>query len=163
VLGGPLFMADVAVSGQQSRLSDGNRRTTVQGYLRVPVGPGVWAVYSGTRQTFTRRSTRYWDPLDYRSHGAGLELGDRDRRGLTWSVRALPGIAWSTTDSTSGVRTTRGRSAPLVHKQAFQLSTGGDIGWNAPHWETTAAVTYGQGRFGEYRRLGLTLGARVAP
>ena len=163
VLGGPLFSADIALAAQKSRFNDGNRRTTVQGYLRVPVGPGVWAVYSGTRQSFTRRSARYWDPLDYRSHGAGLEFGDRDRRGLTWEFHVLPGMAWSTTAPSPEVRATRGRPAPLVHKEAFQLSTGGEVGWRNPRWETMAAATYGQGRFGEYRRVGLTLGVRVAP
>jgi hypothetical protein len=72
-------------------------------------------------------------------------------------------MAWSTTAPRPEVRAVRGRPAPLVHKEAFQLSTGGEVGWRNPHWETTAAATYGQGRFGEYRRIGLTLGMRVAP
>jgi tetratricopeptide (TPR) repeat protein len=166
MLGGPLGPADIAASAQQTRLSDGNRRTTVQGFVRLPLTPGVNVVYSGTRITFAERSTRYWDPISYDAHAVGLELGSQSYHGLSATVRALPGLAWSrdVPDSVNlaGVLRNRApRSPAFVNKRVFQLTTGGELTWRDPQWEGTAAVTYGQGRTGDYRRLGVTLGMRV--
>ena len=163
MLGGPLGPADIAVSAQQTRLSDDNRRTTVQGYLRFPLTSGFNLVYSGTHITFADRSTRYWDPISYEAHAVGLELGSPSYRGFSATLRALPGLAWSRdvpAAPTSGVRNRPPRS-PFVDTRAFQLTTGGDLTWRDPRWEGTAGVTYGRGRTGDYRRFGVTLGMRV--
>jgi Tfp pilus assembly protein PilF len=164
MLGGPIGRADVAVSAQQTRLSDGNRRTTLQGYARYPLTPGMNLVYSGTRLTFADRSTRYWDPISYESHGVGIELGSQSPRGFSAVVRALPGLAWSRDvppPPTTTPRTRTPRQSEIVDQRAFQLTTGGDLTWREPRWEGTAGLTYGQGRTGEYRRLGATVGMRV--
>src|SRR5262245_56918625 len=58
-LGGPLFSTDVALTAEQSELSDGNRRTTMQGFIRMPLVPGISVVYSGSRVAFAKRSSRY--------------------------------------------------------------------------------------------------------
>ena len=163
MLGGPLGPADIAVSAQQTRLSDDNRRITVQGYLRFPLTSGFNLVYSGTHITFADRSTRYWDPISYEAHAVGLELGSPSYRGFSATLRALPGLAWSrdvAAAPTSGVRNRPPRSQ-FVDTRAFQLTTGGDLTWRDPRWEGTAGVTYGQGRTGDYRRFGVTLGMRV--
>ena len=163
MLGGPLGPADVALTAQQSRLSDANRRLTMQGYLRYPLAPAVFAVYSGYRVTFAKRSTRYWDPFNYTAHAVGVELAERDRRGFSWAVRALPGMAWSRQLPPPPLRSIRvnGRLPGVIDRSAFMLGTSGEVGWRGPLWETTAAASYGLGRVGDYRRLGLTLGARV--
>ena len=166
MLGGPVGRADVAVSAQQTRLSDGNRRTTMQGYARYPLAPGTNIVYSGTRLAFSDRSTRYWDPISYVAHAVGLEFGSRNYRGFSAVVRALPGLAW-TRDVPAGVslgsvsRNRAPRPPPFVDTRAFQLTTGGELTWRDPRWEGTAGVTYGRGRTGDYRQFGATLGMRV--
>jgi hypothetical protein len=164
-LGGPIGPLDIALSAQRSDLSDANRRSTLQVYLRYPIAPAVFLVYSGSRVTFTERSLRYWDPFDYRSHSAGVEVASRPLRGFAWAVRALPGMAWSRelppppiVDGTLGRRPTN-----VVDRSAFQVSTGGELTWRERRWEGTAAASYSLGRVGDYRRLGVTLGARIAP
>lgn len=161
-LGGPLGPADIAVSGEQTRLSDGNRRTTVEGLLRFPLMPGLNAVYSGNRIEFAKRSTRYWDPISYVSHAAGLELASRADRGFTAALRVLPGESWSTEAAppVTGGRTSRAPPPP-IKRSTFQIGGGGDIGWRDPRWEGAAALTYGSGRDGDYRRLGATLALRI--
>lgn len=162
MLGGPLGPADVAVTGEQTRLSDGNQRTTVQGYVRVPLAPGVFVVYSGSRITFAKRSTRYWDPIDYVAHAGGLELSTRSERGLTAALRALPGESWSTEAPPPETRTSRFARAPEnIRRSVFQLGAGGELGWRDPRWEGAAGLTYGSGRDGDYRRLGATLALRI--
>ena len=68
----------------KSRLSDGNRRTTVQGYARVPLAPGVFV---GVQRQLASRSPSAARATGIRSTmsrtRAGLELASRERRGLT--------------------------------------------------------------------------------
>ena len=94
-LGGPMGALDIALTAEQSRLSDDNHRATLQAYARYPLAPAVFVVYAASRVTFAERSLRYWDPLDYVAHSAGFEVASRELRGLSWAVRALPGMAWS--------------------------------------------------------------------
>lgn len=164
-LGGPIGPADVAISADRSRLSDGNERNTMQAFVRVPIAPAVSVVYMGNRTTFAKRSLRYWDPLNYFAHSAGLEVASRPLRGLSWSVRALPGMAWSKelppppiVNGQLGRRPTN-----VLDRSAFQLSTTAELVWHQPHWDGTAGASYGIGRVGDYQRFGLTLGARVTP
>lgn len=162
-IGGPVSIADVAFTGERSALSDGNARTTVQGYLRVPLVPGVSVVYSGSRIAFAKRSTLYWDPIKYSSHAAGIELGTRARQGFWTSVRALPGKSWSVEapEPTTGRTSRTPQASGNIDRAAFQLGAGGDLGWRDPRWEFGAGLTYGTGRDGDYRRLGASVAFRV--
>ncbi|HEY9227976.1 MAG TPA: hypothetical protein VIP11_15065, partial [Gemmatimonadaceae bacterium] len=162
MLGGPIKALDVAIMGQQSLLSDGNRRTTMQGYLRFPLMSGISAVYTASRVEFRQRSLRYWDPFNYESHALGLELATGDRRGFSMAVRALPGKAWSVEPPPPALRVQRNTRLPdRIHRSAVQINTGGEVTWHDPFWEGTVGVTYGQGRVTDYRRLGVTLGVRI--
>ena len=162
-LGGPLGVFDVAATAQQSRFSDGNHRTTWQGYARYPLAPALYAVYEANRITFAERSTRYWDPIDYVGQSAGLEIGDRSRHGVAWSVSALPGVAWSRELPPPTILDGQivDRSTNVLDRAAFQLATSAEVGWRTPGWEFNTAASYSLGRIGAYRRLGLTLGLRL--
>ena len=164
-VGGPMGALDIALTAEQSRLSDDNHRTTLQAYARYPLAPAVFVVYAASRVTFAERSLRYWDPLDYVAQSAGFEVASRELRGLSWAVRALPGRAWSRELPQPTI--VNGRPTPrptrVVDRAAFQLSTSGDVAWREPTWEGVGAVSYGLGRVGEYRRLGVTLGIRILP
>jgi tetratricopeptide (TPR) repeat protein len=165
MLGGPFGAVDIAVTGDQTWLSDHNRRSTLQAYVRLPLAPGLYAVYSGSRIAFADSSERYWSPLDYVVHSAGLELASHTEHGLSAAVRALPGVATST-QAVPPPPPTRSRPAPVpetVHSTVFQISGGGELTWRDPSWEGYAAVTYGRGRSGDYRRVEATLGFRILP
>jgi hypothetical protein len=164
-LAGPIGPADVALSVGRSRLSDGNRRTTVQLYARYPLAPKVYGVYAMTSDGFAERSARYWDPMRYVAHAAGVELADRNQRGLSWSLRALPAIAASHELATMLV--VRGRfdedtvsTREPVHLDAVQLELSGDLAWRFADWEIAAGAGYGRGRAGDYQRLGAILAVR---
>jgi hypothetical protein len=162
-LGGPLGRADIALTGQQSWLSDTNKRLTLQGYLRYPLTPGVYAVYSGYHVTFAERSTRYWDPLNYTAHAVGVEVSDHELHGFSWALRALPGMSWSRQLPPPPLRNIRvnGRLPGVIDRSAFMATTSAELTWHSPLWETTAGANYGLGRAGDYSRYGVTLGARV--
>jgi tetratricopeptide (TPR) repeat protein len=166
-IGGPLGPADVAAMAQQTRLSDGNHRTTAQAFVRLPLMPGLSVVYSGTRIAFSSRSTQYWDPIDYSAHGVGLEIGSHGMRGLSAAMRVIPGVAWSVEAPPDAAPVRSGRFSqqepPTISRETFQVSGGGEVTWRDPSWEGVAALTYGQGRTGDYRRVGVTLGVRVIP
>jgi tetratricopeptide (TPR) repeat protein len=163
MLGGPFGAVDIAVAGEQTWLSDHNRRSTLQAYVRLPLMPGVYVVYSGSRIAFADSSDRYWSPINYVSHAGGLELASHTEHGLSAAIRALPGAAWSTAAAPQPPPT-RFRDAPeqdVIHRTVFQMNGGGDLTWRDPSWEGYAAVTYGRGRSGDYRRVEATLGFRV--
>ncbi len=162
-LGGPIGAADVAVTAQLAHLSDGNRRDTWQGYLRVPMAPSVYAVAAASHVSFAQRSVLYWDPMNYFSQSVGVELTDGGRRGFAWSLSALPGIAWSRELPPPIIRRGEviGRTDSVIDRSAFQLGTSGEVGWRTQRWETTAGASYSIGRVGDYRRFGLSLGVRV--
>jgi len=164
-LGGPVGPLDVAVTAQRSRLSDANRRVTLQGYARYPLAPAVFVVYTASRITFDERSLRYWDPLDYVAHSAGVEVASRPLRGLSWAVRALPGVAWSRELPQPKILNGRLQPRPteVVNRTAVQVSSSAELSWRGPGWEGMSAVSYGLGRVGEYQRLSVTLGARIIP
>jgi tetratricopeptide (TPR) repeat protein len=162
-LGGPIGSADVAVAGQQSRLSDGNVRKTIHGLVRYSLSPGVSAIYDVSRVTYDKRSTRYWDPLEYTAHGLGLELASRPMSGPTVAVSAIPGKAWGRElpylPAPRGTRPVR--ADRVVNRSAFQVGATAELGWRDPSWEWSAALSYGRGRAGDYQRLGATLAFRV--
>jgi len=162
-LGGPIGRADVAVTGEQSRLSDDNLRKTIHGMVRYALGPGVSAIYDVSRVTYEKRSTRYWDPIEYTSHGLGLELASRPVSGPTIALTAIPGRAWGREipylPAPRGVRPERADT--VANRSAFQVGATAEIGWRDPSWEWSTALTYGRGRAGDYQRLGVTLAVRV--
>jgi len=162
-LGGPIGITDVAVAAELTHISDGNRRTTSQAFLRLPLAPGFALVYNGTRIQFSERSTRYWDPIDYSAHLAGLEISTHSVRGLSGAVRVLPGVAWSVEAPPPPVRGFDELSSNNISRAVFQLGGGGELTWRDPRWEGTSALSYGQGRTGDYRGVGITLGVRVMP
>lgn len=164
-LAGPIGPTDVALAVGRSRLSDGNRRTTVQLYARYALAPRVSGVYAMTSDGFAERSERYWDPMRYVAHAAGVEFADRRQRGLSWSLRALPGIAASHELATTlDLRGRFGEDTVLtrapVHLDAVQLELSGDLAWRFADWEISAGAGYGRGRAGDYQRLGAVFAVR---
>jgi hypothetical protein len=151
---GPLGAVDVGASRQHTALSDGNARTTLQGLARLRLRPHLAAVYAGSALSFQRSSPLYWSPESYAAHGIGPELSVRRTRGLSASLRVLPGIAWSTDHPVHG---------DAVSASAFQLTAGGALAWRGTGWEAGAGGSYGQGRAGDYRRFDATLYLSYAP
>lgn len=151
---GPLGPVDIGASREHTALSDGNARTTLQGLARIRVQPHLALVYAGNTQSFEQSSTRYWSPATYRSHGIGPELSVRRSRGLSASLRVLPGMAW-TTDHASG--------DDVAGASAFQLTAGGSLAWRGTAWEVGASGSYGQGRAGDYQRFDASVFMSYAP
>jgi len=165
-LGGPVGPLDVGVGVQRSLLSDGNRRLTIDSYLRYPLGGNLYALYSGTGLGFARRSMLYWDPSRYSAQSLGVEYSVRRARGLSFAARALPSYAMSDeapiipADAFGDPTLTRG---PIAHRSALQLGASADVGYRAHGWEAAGAVSYGRGRAGDYQRLGASITIRLVP
>ena len=156
-LGGPLGRADVAAGLRTAALSDDNSRTEFQGYARFPFTPNLSAVYAGSSISFAERSTRYWAPSSYASNALGLELAARQLRGWSLVARALPGVALTddspfVAGSASGTGTRRSR---------FQITTGGELAYRHPRWESALAV--GWGRVASYSRAEVSGRISVVP
>jgi tetratricopeptide (TPR) repeat protein len=154
-LGGPLGVADLALYGQRAEISDGNLRTTMQAVLRLPLSTHVTALTGVTGIRFTERSTLYWDPLTYWSGAAGLELAARQPRGVSAAIRVLAGPARSVEE----VRVSRFRTDEVEHS-VLQLGAGADLSYRSESAELGAALNYGNGRAGDYRRLEAALYVR---
>jgi tetratricopeptide (TPR) repeat protein len=165
-IGGPAGSLDVAFAWQGASLSDGNRRTTVDGSLRYPLGGDVYAVYVVNGVGFARRSTLYWDPDRYTAQGAGFEFAVRQARGLSFAARMLPSYATSSeatvlSSSTPGpLSLERG---PLTRHMAWQLGGGAEVAYRVHRWEAAAALSYGRGRAGDYQRGGASVTVRMVP
>jgi hypothetical protein len=146
-------------------LSDGNKRLTIESYLRYPLAGHLYALYSGDGVGFANRSTAYWDPERYASLSAGLEYAIRRARGLSFAARLLPGYA--TSDEAASLPSQMpgdlsiGRGA-IAHHIAVQLSGGAEAAYGAHGWEAAAAMSYGRGRAGDYQRLGASITIRTA-
>ena len=54
---------------------------------------GLAVVYSGMSTSYLRRSQLYWDPDGYLASTLGIEVAERQGRGLSYAVRILPGVA----------------------------------------------------------------------
>jgi Flp pilus assembly protein TadD len=165
-LGGPLAALDVGVSVQRSLLSDGNRRLTIESYLRYPLAGHLYALYSGDGVGFANRSTAYWDPARYAALSAGLEYAIRRARGLSFAARLLPGYA--TSDEAASLPSQIPGAPSIVqgsitHHIAVQVSGGAEAAYRAHGWEAAAAMSYGRGRAGDYQRLGASISVRKAP
>lgn len=152
-LAGPIGVANVAVGLARASLSDDNQRTEKQAYARLPLTPAVSVIYWGTGISFARPSAMYWAPTSYSSNAVGLEVAARQLRGWSLMLRALPGFA-STTE------TPFIRSATVdtgARKLRFQISTGGELAYRRPTWET--GIGFNWGRVAGYTRTSLS--ARV--
>lgn len=164
-IGGPIGPLDAGVSVQRSLLSDGNRRLTIDSYLRYPLGGNLYALYSGSGVGFAQRSTAYWDPERYASLAGGLEYAIRHARGLSFAARVLPGYA--TSDEADAASQVLGGPAalpgPITRHTAVQVSGGADIAYRVHGWEAAAAVGYGRGRAGDYQRIGASITVRILP
>ena len=165
-VGGPVGPLDVGLGVQRSLISDGNRRLTIDSYLRYPLGGNLYALYSGTGLGFAQRSTVYWDPSRYASQSAGVEYSIRRARGLSFAARVLPSYATSDESPILPAGTlgdpgvVRG---PITHHSALQLGASADIGYRVHGWEAAGAVSYGRGRAGDYQRVGASVTIRMVP
>ena len=165
-LGGPAGLFDVAVSVQRSLLSDGNRRLTIDSYLRYPLGGNLYALYAGTGLGFAQRSMIYWDPSRYSAQSAGLEYSVRRARGLSLAARALP--SYATSDEAPILPGAAAGDAalvrgPVTRHSALQLGASAEIGYRLHGWEAAGAVSYGRGRAGDYQRVGASITLRMVP
>ena len=165
-LGGPLGPLDIGFGIQRSLLSDGNRRLTIDSYLRYALGGNLYALYSGTGLGFAQRSTVYWDPSLYSAQSAGVEYSVRRARGFSFAARVMP--SYATSDEAPIIPAaafgdpafTRG---PMTRRSALQLGASADLGYRVHGWEAAGAVSYGRGRAGDYQRVGATITIRMAP
>lgn len=165
-LGGPLGPLDVGIAGQRSLLSDGNRRLTIDSYLRYPLGGNLYAVYAGSGVGFAERSALYWDPDRYAAHAAGVEYAVRRARGLSFAARVLPSYASSDEASVLPSGVPGGPSAargPLARHTAMQFGAGLEAGYRVHGWEAAGALSYGRGRAGDYQRVGASFTIRMIP
>lgn len=152
-LAGPLGPANVALGLRRVSISDENDRTDKQAYVRFPLNPALSAIYWGTSIAFGQPSTMYWSPQDYTSNSLGLELAARQLRGWSLLMRVLPGVA-STTD-TPFTHSSVAETSP--QRLRFQFSTGGELAYRRPGWET--GIGFDWGRVASYSRTSLS--ARV--
>jgi hypothetical protein len=155
-LAGPLARLDLALLGQRSRLSDGNVRSTVQLFARLPLAPRLSLLYTGSGIQYASRSSLYWDPVSYVASATGLEYAVRRARGFSFALQGLPGIAQSTELPLATPGTEQRRTAA-------QLTGSGEASYRAEAWEAGAAMSYSRGRAGDYQQLGATVQLRVRP
>ena len=165
-LGGPAGPFDVGLSVQRSLLSDGNRRLTIESYLRYPLGGNLYALYSGSGVGFAQRSTLYWDPSRYSAQAAGIEYSIRRARGFSFAARVLP--SYATSDEApillaGALGEPSSSRGPITRRSAVQLGAGAEAAYRVHGWEAAGAVSYGRGRAGDYQRVGASITVRVAP
>ena len=149
-LGGPVGRADLALGLRASSLSDDNRRTELQAFARLPVTPALSAVYAGSSISFAQASPNYWAPVSYASNALGLELAARQLRGWSLIARVLPGTAW--TDDSPFVPGSASTAGP--RQLRFQITTGGELTYRNPLWES--GLAFGWGRVATYSRTEVT-------
>lgn len=156
-LAGPIAASDVAVSGQITRLGDGNARSTLQAFVRHPLAPRWSVAYAASSIRFDERSALYWDPVSYFAHSVGVEMAERAPRGFSYAVRLLPGIARS-----EEAALTEPDAPPATERRyLFQISGGGEWSYRARQWDVGGSVAYGRGRADGYERLGANIYLRL--
>jgi len=170
IIGGPIGPLDVAASWERMRLSDGNVGLTRGAYARLPldgVSSRFFAVYDGATNSFSSRSTLYWDPIQYVSHAIGAEFSTRRTRGWSFTARLLPGVAFSrelnrgpnfVIGAPNAPRADRGT---VMERTAFQLTSSGEASYRGSWWEGVAGLGYGRGRAGGYQRVSAKVAVRV--
>ncbi|MDQ3673817.1 MAG: hypothetical protein M3365_05520, partial [Gemmatimonadota bacterium] len=156
-LGGPVGRADLALGLRTAALSDDNSRTEFQGYARFPFTPALSAVYAGSSISFARHSNDYWAPRSYASNALGLELAARQLRGWSAIIRALPGAAL--TDESPFVAGSG--SVTGSREMRFQITTGGELAYRHPRWES--AIALGWGRIANYSRTEVSGRITIVP
>lgn len=154
-VGGPISGIDVAASREHMALSDGNTRTILQGLARRALTRNVALLYAGSAMSFAQSSGDYWSPDSYVAHAAGPEFSLRRARGLSASLRLLPGIAFT---SQPAVDTT-----PAFNGSAVQLTGAAALSYRASSWELGAGLSAGRGRSGTYQRVDGNVFLRYAP
>jgi tetratricopeptide (TPR) repeat protein len=154
-IGGPLGHADVALSVERADISDGNRRSSVQAYVRHPVAPEISAVASANGIWFAERTSLYWDPIAYIAARAGFEYAVRQPRGFSFAARLLAGPARIDDEIL------RNRQTDNVRQHSLQLGGSIEVDYRTAARALGGAVTYGSGRTGEYRRLEASVHARL--
>jgi Flp pilus assembly protein TadD len=155
-LAGPVGPVDIAVGLRRADISDSNRRNELEAYGRLPVTPVMSLVYWGNSIAFALPTANYWSPQHYASNALGLELAARQLRGLSLVARLLPGVA-STDDSPfthTGNTNPGGRASPNAQRLRFQISTGGELDYRRPGWET--GLGFDWGRIANYSRTSLS-------
>lgn len=156
-LGGPVGRFDIALGLRSGAISDGNHRTEIQGYGRLPLVAALSAVYWGDAIGFTRPSSRYWSPRSYVASALGLELGTSQLRGWWLTTRALPGVA-ATDDSPFSVTAI---SDTATRRLRFQMNAGGEIGYRHPRWES--AISFGWAKVANYTRTETSARITLSP
>jgi hypothetical protein len=160
-IAGPVGPLDLAVRAERTRFSDGNDRTAVQGNARYTVSPHLALLYAGDRLAFGARSALYWTPLLYIAQAGGVELAARRRTGLSVTVRALPGVAWTEEELT--FPDSLGGGVGIRRRLAPQLQAGGELLYRSPRWEMAAGLSYGRGRAGDYQQMSATIQMSLKP
>jgi hypothetical protein len=160
-LAGPAGVADVALMHQSTSFSDGNGRTTAQGYARFPVMPRISLLYSANVLSFAKASPRYWAPERYVAHSAGAEYVVRRVLGFSFAARVLPGVAW-THERGASSSGSRGFVAD-TRTTALHFAGGAEASYRAQSWEIATALSYGRGRAGGYERIDGTMQLRFLP
>jgi hypothetical protein len=153
-LAGPVGPVDVAAYRQSTAMSDGNTRVGFQGYVRIPTGRPIAVLYAGNTLSFARTSRRYWSPERYVANSLGVEYAVRQRQGLSFAGRVLPGLASMTVRDTTGEWT---------DTNGLQLGGGVESSYRTHRWEIGAGISYGQGRAGAYERFDALLRATYLP
>lgn len=156
-LGGPVGRSDIALGLRSGAISDGNHRTEIQGYGRLPLVAALSAVYWGDAIGFTRPSTQYWSPRSYVSNALGLELATRQLRGWWITTRALPGVA-VTDDSPFSISAASDTS---TRRLRFQMNAGGEIGYRHQRWES--AISFGWAKVASYTRTETSARITLSP
>jgi tetratricopeptide (TPR) repeat protein len=159
----PFGIADLAAQHESMWLSDGNRRSVFQAWVRVPLLAGLSLLYSGSSIAFAERSFLYWDPPGYVSHAVGFELGVRSDEGVALSARVLPGVGRAVEGLTAGDPRRLDETELGVARFVGQLAASLDLSVRRRHWETALGAGLGTGRAGGYRRFDGHLSVRYIP
>jgi Flp pilus assembly protein TadD len=154
----PVGSARVAVTAEQARFSDGNRRQSLSGAVRLPVARGLDAIYSTGVMGYSDRAEAYWDPERYSSHALGVEYSVSPAAGWVVAARVLPGLG-RTDRAAPGIP--EGTPAGIGGSNALNLSVGGDVGYHSDAWAVTAGGGYTRGRDGSYQSLSGNLRVQV--
>src|SRR5690606_16199780 len=127
---GPIGAADAAMVWHRSDLSDGNERSGINLLARYPVAPRLALVYSGASTSYLRRSQLYWDPDGYLANALGIELAERQTRGLSYAFRFLPGMARA--EASPFVRSPVAEEDPA--RLRLQLTAGAELAYRGERW-----------------------------
>ena len=149
----PIGPGEITVGADQMWFSDGNRRTSLSGGVRLPINRHVSAVYYGNNIGYARSSDVYWDPRRYQSHSVGVEVAVRRPRGLSVAARVLPGIARAAETFPLAADS----SIAFRPRSVTQLSAGGELEYRQQNWAVFVGGGYGRGREGGYEAVNGTL------